>query len=378
MSKLASWHDGSVTHRFLPVHRRVWLGALFIVTWGALNPVSSAQTNQFEWRWAGLVHGSFTFNGNEVWCVEDGGRIRHRTTARGAWNFQQASDPVKDTLRRIFFVPDGTPGDGPTGWAVGDKGWVVKTTNGGTNWATLGTQMPAVLDAAHRAPYVPPYEQLYDVHFLDASRGWLCGLHGIWWTTNGGTTWTPCDLFMKNGTEISDPAQQDLLEEIEFYSIDIVDREDEENPYLGFAGSEPGLIFKTTDGIVWNEVFDVRCLCLQAVPCTAPGCSVCYDCTGLNAIDGCLGEPAAFPGANACELGICDGSGQPFEMWDVKISRHPTDKLVLALGGEFHQCGMIFSSADDGDHWKKESHECQSVGLPGGVDCSAAADTTYC
>jgi photosystem II stability/assembly factor-like uncharacterized protein len=148
-----------------------------------------AQTTPFQYRSAGMVHDSFTFDGNEVWTVEDGGRIRHRTSA-GVWEFQIVPSPIKTMLRHIHFVPDDTPADGPTGWAVGDEGWIIKTTNGGTTWVQTNfdsthAQVPAVLLPQYQRQYAPDTEQLYDVFFLDEMRGWLCGLHGIWKTLDG-------------------------------------------------------------------------------------------------------------------------------------------------------------------------------------------------
>src|SRR5262249_2593369 len=80
----------------------------------------------------------------------------------------------------------------------------------------------------------------------------------------------------------------------------------------------------------------------------------------------------------ACEFGICDADAPAhFEMWDVEISRNPTQNLAVACGGVGTSCGMVFSSTDDGATWSKESHECQAAGLPGGIDCSLAADTAH-
>jgi hypothetical protein len=65
----------------------------------------------------------------------------------------------------------------PIGWAVGDNGTIVNTTNGGTTWnpQTSGTG-----------------QFLIGVEFTDATTGWAVGRLGtILHTTNGGTTWNP-------------------------------------------------------------------------------------------------------------------------------------------------------------------------------------------
>jgi photosystem II stability/assembly factor-like uncharacterized protein len=53
-----------------------------------------------------------------------------------------------------------------------------------------------------------------------------------------------------------------------------------------------------------------------------------------------------------------------FEPWDIKISRHPTQKLALMGGGHGFQCGMMFRSTDDGTTWVQEPHECDCVVPP--------------
>ncbi len=61
-----------------------------------------------------------------------------------------------------------------------------------------------------------------------------------------------------------------------------------------------------------------------------------------------------------CECLLCFSAdhGPWFEPWDVEISRHPTDKLAILVGGVGNLCGLIFSSTDDGENWDKEHHEC--------------------
>lgn len=70
------------------------------------------------------------------------------------------------------------------GYACGDAGVVVKTTNGGTTWtsANITTTSP-----------------VNDVYFISANEGWAAvgdannpsSTGQIWHTINGGTTWTP-------------------------------------------------------------------------------------------------------------------------------------------------------------------------------------------
>ena len=66
--------------------------------------------------------------------------------------------------------------DPSVGWAVGDGGTIVKTTNGGTTWTA---QDSGTTDG------------LCSVDFVNASTGWAVGDGGvILKTANGGTTWS--------------------------------------------------------------------------------------------------------------------------------------------------------------------------------------------
>ncbi len=65
--------------------------------------------------------------------------------------------------------------DTSTGWAVGDAGTILKTTNGGINW--IRQSCPAGTTA------------LESVYFANANTGWAVGYGIILKTTNGGTTW---------------------------------------------------------------------------------------------------------------------------------------------------------------------------------------------
>lgn len=83
----------------------------------------------------------------------------------------QSPYPTGNTLSSVDFE------DNSTGWAIGWYHTIIKTTNGGTNWAqqTSGTT-----------------NYLESVEFTDNSNGWVVGSGGIILrTTNGGTNWTP-------------------------------------------------------------------------------------------------------------------------------------------------------------------------------------------
>ncbi len=73
-------------------------------------------------------------------------------------------------LNSIYFV------DENNGFAVGEAGTVLKTTNGGTSWTSATTT---------------PTENLNAVHFFNLNDGVIAASGGvIFRTTNGGTTWS--------------------------------------------------------------------------------------------------------------------------------------------------------------------------------------------
>jgi photosystem II stability/assembly factor-like uncharacterized protein len=130
--------------------------------------------------------------GHVVWS-DDGG---------ASWT--QASVPVSTDLTAVHMI---TPA---RGWAVGHGGVVLATADGGRTWAKQldGRRLRALLAAAYRerAPELPPAlrEQLeilgaddadrsfLDVHFEDERTGFAVGAFNlVVRTDDGGASWTP-------------------------------------------------------------------------------------------------------------------------------------------------------------------------------------------
>lgn len=85
------------------------------------------------------------------------------------WVFQNPM-PTRNTLNDVTLI------DGNSGWAVGDNGTIVITTNGGTDWALQesGTS-----------------KSLHGVCFINSFNGYAVGDSGtILRTQNGGMNWT--------------------------------------------------------------------------------------------------------------------------------------------------------------------------------------------
>ena len=88
--------------------------------------------------------------------------------AQPGW--QTMNSGVSVDLNSIFFL------DENNGFAVGESGTVLKTTNGGTSWISTITS---------------PAENLNAVHFFNTNEGVIAANSGvIFRTTNGGTTWS--------------------------------------------------------------------------------------------------------------------------------------------------------------------------------------------
>ena len=128
-----------------------------------------------------------SLKGNVITIEDYGSRYQHCDSATSNYvkifvficlcfcaNISQAqwtllNSGTTQNLNEIFFpVAD-------TGFVVGDKGIVLKTTNGGLNWQNLNTNLTL---------------NLHDLFFLDAQEGWIVGDSGtVCHTTNGGTSW---------------------------------------------------------------------------------------------------------------------------------------------------------------------------------------------
>jgi photosystem II stability/assembly factor-like uncharacterized protein len=108
---------------------------------------------------------------NEGWAVGDLGTILHTTDTGKTWN-QQTSNSTSYTLTAVSFISP------TTGVAVGSAGRILRTVNGGQTWGSIAADTDNL-------------KQLNDVFFQDATRGWIVGNNGlILRSNNGGASWT--------------------------------------------------------------------------------------------------------------------------------------------------------------------------------------------
>lgn len=159
--------------------------------------------------------------------------------------------PQGNTLNSVYFV------DGQNGWAVGEHGTLLKTTDGGNNWQIIPSPLTDDLqdvffvDHSHgwavgkngkilicnsgnwRIADSVTYRDLHTVAFIDSLHGVACGKYGILlYSQDGGESW----LELPN-------ASQSTLFAVEFAN--------ESTGYVAGGGGTaggPGVILKTTDG----------------------------------------------------------------------------------------------------------------------------------
>ena len=87
------------------------------------------------------------------------------------WTSQTFNNFVNKGIKKINFL------NASTGFAVGDgipEGPILKTTNGGINWALINSGASSFLN---------------DIVFTDANTGYVCGDYEIMKSTNGGNSW---------------------------------------------------------------------------------------------------------------------------------------------------------------------------------------------
>ena len=135
----------------------------------------------------------------------------------GGWEFVKPTPSVQD-WHRVFFLDD------KTGWAVGLDCAILKTTDGGKNWAPQGPRIRKVLN---------------DIVFTDKNHGWAVGssyanpddkIGIILKTSDGGVTWRKV---LDGGT--------DGLKAVCFVNNSV-------GWAVGGFPSDKGVILKSTDG----------------------------------------------------------------------------------------------------------------------------------
>jgi photosystem II stability/assembly factor-like uncharacterized protein len=156
----------------------------------------------------------YFIDANTGWAVGDSGTILKTTNGGSAWLPQ--TSPTTEELLSVYFIPQGGTN---TGLAVGRGGTILKTTDGGSTWT---------------AQTSPTTEDLFSVYFISqggTNTGWAVGgvfVDIILKTTDGGSTWSA----------------QTIGKTLGLFSVHFADA----NTGWAVGGLFEGAILKTTDG----------------------------------------------------------------------------------------------------------------------------------
>ncbi|MDF1543793.1 MAG: YCF48-related protein [bacterium] len=157
-------------------------------------------------RGLGGIHFVDRSNG---WAVGQSGTIIHTSDGGARWDYQADQLSQGDDLQDVFFASTSR------GWAVGKGGLFVRTEDGGSHWT---------------GKFISGNPDLSDITFVNNLDGWFVGNRGtLQYTNNGGVSWLPSTL--PSPYELTD------LRAISFIDSDI-----------GWVVGETGFIAKSTDG----------------------------------------------------------------------------------------------------------------------------------
>lgn len=106
------------------------------------------------------------------------------TTVAFAQEWSQVSADTDSTLNGVYFT------DRNMGWAVGNSGTIIHTSDGGDSWTNQNSRTS---------------EQLNSVYFFDEFTGWIAGNNNlVLFTENGGEQWTERRPSSVSGQHIMD------------------------------------------------------------------------------------------------------------------------------------------------------------------------------
>jgi len=130
-------------------------------------------------------------NQSQGWAAGSMGTILHTVDGGKTWAAQR--EPEDKNFNALCFINE------TTGWVVGEFGTVLHTADGGKSWVR---QKPAPLFLQEKDPWADPPLALYGVKFIDSSKGWIVGMHGVLLRTeDGGETW----IDQRGSLNVTDP-----------------------------------------------------------------------------------------------------------------------------------------------------------------------------
>ena len=122
-----------------------------------------------------------TFIDGYGWIVGEEGVILHTNDWGNNWNIQETD--AKMSLMCVFFL------NKSKGFVVGADGTILATDNGGSSWKTISLDWMGLLPETVLERGICSIN-LYDIFFVDKSKGWIVGDFGtVLYTFDGGDNW---------------------------------------------------------------------------------------------------------------------------------------------------------------------------------------------
>lgn len=240
----------------------------------------------------------FMPDGREGWAVGDAGTIMHTSDAGVTWRNQISHTSA--TLNGVHFA------DPDTGWVVGNLGTILQTSDRGGTWSRLTLGFG---------------ENLMAVRFANRDTGFVVGSAGAALrTVNGGRSWEKQSL-----TGV-------ILRGVAFAGA----RE-------GWAVGDGGEIFGTVDaGLVWTRVQPaITGLALRAVARRSTAAAWAVGAQGAAPRTTSVGAAVVWQNASLGALNDLDGV------------QFPVDALTgYAVG--FNASGLVLKSVDGGQGWVRQ------------------------
>jgi len=222
-----------------------------------------------KWRLRDHLLGLSFCDETNGWAVGQYGTVLKTTDGGKSWNYQKSG--VNDHLMSVFAVSP------EIAWSVGELGSVIHTIDGGKTWGEAKTWTKYFYS---------------DVHFVTPQEGWIVGeFESIFHTTDGGATWKKVNGGEPEPIDFSQLASGELVSadfgiEEEVYTLNSVYFIDKEH---GWAAGEYGVIIATIDGgKTWNKQKSGTDHSLMDIEFVTPefGITVGLDSIILKTLDG--------------------------------------------------------------------------------------------
>lgn len=181
--------------------------------------------------------------GTTLVAVGERGHILLSNDGGRAW--QQVAVPVSANLTAVYFV------DARHGWAVGHDEAIVRTDDGGRTW-----------EQTHFAP--EHKRPLLDVWFADAANGLAVGAYGsIFASSDGGRTWTlkqfeprpPAGKPVSSRPKADDEFTAEMTQDVDLGSEFHLNAIAGSGTGKVYIGAEAGHLYRSDDlGATWQEL----------------------------------------------------------------------------------------------------------------------------